>query len=451
MNLNQLILKAQHILDENWTGRSTKPSPHLYPHQWNWDSGFIAIGYARYDQDKAMQELTTLFKAQWENGMLPQIVFHPEALGGYFPEPDFWQVETSPNSPKDFLTSGITMPPVHAIAALHIFEYATDRDQVISWLEYIYPKLLRLHEYFYRERDPYQEGLVYIRHPWESGLDNSPSWDLPLQTIHIQPDELPVYQRKDLTKGIPASQRPTDDDYDRYVYLVDLFRKSKYDEKIIFKTCPFLIQDPLFNSILSRSNEALVTIGTILNKDVGQLKEWHAQTNQALREKLWDESHGSFDAYDLYSQRRIEMETASGFMPLLCGAPTQEMAHTLYQFLESNSFCTMHNNTCFSIPNYNLQGEYLNTANYWRGPVWINTNWLLMKGLYRYGFHEKAMSVQEDIIELVRRWGFHEFFDPYKGIGYGTDQFSWTAALFIDVAMDKIQQQKQSITKNHKY
>ena len=59
-----------------------------------------------------------------------------------------------------------------------------------------------------------------------------------------------------------------------------------------------------------------------------------------------------------------------------------------------------------------------------------------MNGLRRYGFSEKAMAVKEDIIQLVRRYGFHEYFDPYTGTGYATDNFSWTAALFLDVALE---------------
>ena len=108
--------KARKILGGNWTGAYTKPSPRLYPHQWNWDSGFIAIGYAHYDQKKAQQEMLSLFEHQWPNGMVPQIVFNPDALGHYFPEPEFWQV------PEGRLTSGITMPPMAAIACLHIYE-----------------------------------------------------------------------------------------------------------------------------------------------------------------------------------------------------------------------------------------------------------------------------------------------------------------------------------------
>jgi hypothetical protein len=99
------VKKARDILDRNWTGHYTKPSPALYPHQWNWDSCFIAVGYAHYDETRAMTELRSLLRHQWDNGMIPQIAFNPSALGNYFPEPDFWQV------PGGRLSSGITMPP----------------------------------------------------------------------------------------------------------------------------------------------------------------------------------------------------------------------------------------------------------------------------------------------------------------------------------------------------
>jgi len=435
-DISNLIEQAKIVLDNNWIDKFTKPSPHLYPHQWNWDSGFIAIGYARYNQTRAQEELSTLFSSQWKNGMLPQIVFIPGALGGYFPEPDFWHCDYSPNYPDNVLTSGITMPPLHAISALRIFQNAADMNASKEWLRNIYPKILAMHEYFYSERDPFKEGLVFIRHPWESGMDNSPTWDSLLKSIIIDKKKLPTYKRKDLNKGIPASQRPTDDDYHRYVFLVDLFRKLNYNEQEIFKECPFLLQDPSFNSILCKSNEDLIEIGKILGEDTAHISEWYNQTSKAIKDKLWHPDHGAFDVYDLNEKKHIKVKTCSGFMPLLCGAPTQKQTQLIYKFLDSNSFCPMHNKYCFSIPNYDLKGFYFDTKNYWRGPVWINTNWLLREGLRRYGFKEKVKSIGQDIIELVRRWDFHEYFDPYEGTGYGTNNFSWTAALFIDVALD---------------
>ena len=252
---------ARQILDGNWTGSYTRPSPSLYPHQWNWDSAFIAIGYAHYNEKRAQQEILSLFAHQWPNGMVPQIVFNPRALGSYFPEPDFWQV------PDGMLTSGITMPPLHAVACLHICEKAENKNNARAFLKTMFPKLMASHRYFYQHRDPDRSGLVYIRHPWESGLDNSPAWDRPLKNIEIDKTGLPHYERKDLKHGVPAEQRPSDEDYDRYVYLVDIFRRLKYREEEIYRSCPFLVQDVLFNSILCKANHDLLEIGRILKED----------------------------------------------------------------------------------------------------------------------------------------------------------------------------------------
>jgi len=37
------------------------------------------------------------------------------------------------------------------------------------------------------------------------------------------------------------------------------------------------------------------------------------------------------------------------------------------------------------------------------------------------------------MLELVRKSGFREYFDPFTGAGHGSDGFAWTAALVIDV------------------
>ena len=427
---------ARRILNQNWMGRSTKPAPSLYPHQWNWDSGFIAIGRSHYDTERAVKEIETLFEAQWKNGMVPQIVFNPQALGHYFPEPDFWQTERSPNAPKDKLTSGITMPPVHAIAVERIFRNARHRRRLLPFLEKIYPKLLALHAYLYRERDPLQEDLVYIRHPWESGIDNSPTWDKPLRHISVDPKVLPTYQRKDLDHGVDPKMRPTDADYDRYVYLVDLFRRHAYDEAAIGQTCPFLIQDPLFNAVLCKANESLAEIARFIGESPEQAISWGKRTADAISRKLWCGQHGLFDCYDLVAQLSIDVDTAAGFVPLFAGAATKEQAQRIYERLDSQSFCALQQGNCFTVPNYDTKKEGFDRANYWRGPVWININWMLAQGLRRYGYVLKADSLQKDLLQLPIRFGFYEYFDSFDGTGYGSNHFSWTAALFIDLVHD---------------
>ena len=82
--------EARDILTRNDRGGYTVPTAGLYPYQWNWDSAFAALGFAEYDLGRAWAELETLFAGQWEDGMVPHILFH-QIDPGYFPGPDVWQ------------------------------------------------------------------------------------------------------------------------------------------------------------------------------------------------------------------------------------------------------------------------------------------------------------------------------------------------------------------------
>jgi hypothetical protein len=98
---------------------------------------------------------------------------------------------------------------------------------------------------------------------------------------------------------VPPENRPKDDDYDRYVYLVDLFRRLGYREEDIYRESPFLIRDVLFNSILCRANRDLREIGMILDEDVAEVEEWISQTSRAISEDLWCQECGKFESFDL--------------------------------------------------------------------------------------------------------------------------------------------------------
>jgi hypothetical protein len=67
--------------------------------------------------------------------------------------------------------------------------------------------------------------------------------------------------------------------------------------------------------------------------------------------------------------------------------------------------------------------------------VWINTDWLVWQGLRQHGQADLAAEVEGSIVRLVERSGFREYFDPFGGAGYGSGDFSWTAALLVDVLL----------------
>ncbi len=54
----------------------------------------------------------------------------------------------------------------------------------------------------------------------------------------------------------------------------------------------------------------------------------------------------------------------------------------------------------------------------------------------RYGYDEQAERLRNTIVSLCKEQGFYEYYDPITGFGHGSDLFSWTAALFLDVVLE---------------
>ena len=83
----ELDEKARTVLLRNDRGGYTVPRPNLYPYQWNWDSAFAGWGFSTFETDRAWQELESLFAGQWNNGMVPHILFRRNDPD-YFPGPE---------------------------------------------------------------------------------------------------------------------------------------------------------------------------------------------------------------------------------------------------------------------------------------------------------------------------------------------------------------------------
>ncbi len=438
--MHEILLKtAQDILESNWNGAFTRPAPSLYPHQWNRDDGFIAIGNAHFNMDRAEAGLRHLFSGQWANGLLPQIVFGEGPRASSFPGPGFWLAGRSPDAPELPRTSGITMPPAHGFVLWRIYQAAEDKQRAKAFLKEMYPKVVNLHRYLYQYRDPHEEGLVYIRHPWEGAADNAPTWDSALRRMDISQLEIPPYERKGPQGPEAAGRHPDQEDYGRCLYLAGLFRHYNYDDQAIYEQCPFLIQDPLFNGLLAWSNECLIQIGGMLGEDVSEIVQWDELTKYSMNEKLWDEARGIYNAYDLRNEELIPVHTSSGLVPMCGDIPTQEQAEKMLRTLESDMFGGERGDI-YLCPTYSLLAGDVDFKKYWRGPVWINMNWLLYHGLQRYDMEDMAARVRQHSLDLMEKHGFFEHFDPRKGeaeeAAYEAHPFSLPAALCIDFLME---------------
>jgi hypothetical protein len=111
MTVHQDVVDAcKAVLAHNDKKLFTLPAEGLYPHQWLWDSCFVAIGLRHIDIDRAQTELTSLLRGQWSNGMLPHMIFDDALL--YTQDRNIWRSQLSVYAPDDVSTSGITQPPV---------------------------------------------------------------------------------------------------------------------------------------------------------------------------------------------------------------------------------------------------------------------------------------------------------------------------------------------------
>ncbi len=434
---DDLLDAAREVLDANWTGRYTRPSQALYPHQWSWDSAFIAVGRSWHDAARARLELETLFEAQWTTGMVPSIAFDPAApAGAYFPGPDVWQAERSPAAPRGRATSGITQPPIHARAALEVHRHAPpdQRAASLAWLERLYPRLVAQQRYLATARDPRGTGLAAIVHPWESGLDDSPAWDRDFDRIAVPAGALPPYRRRDLDQAA-AADRPTDADYDRFLYLLTLERETGYDDARVTVASPFLMVDPLFNAIMLWSEHALAEIAGLIDADPAPHHAASRRIHEALIGEQWLPKRQRFCAWDLRRDQREPEDTIVSFAPLLDPDLPPSVVAAICRELESPSFHPRRGGLHYLVPTYAERAADFDPERYWRGPVWLNTNWLLWHGLRQHGRTSLAEEIVASSVELVRRSGFREYFDPLEGSGHGSDRFSWSAALFLDMVL----------------
>jgi len=447
INLDDLLEDAKKTLEGNWNGKFTIPSATLYPHQWSWDTAFISIGNSYINTERAIKDLEFLFNAQWKNGMIPHIVFNDKEKT-YFPAADFYDISRSPNAPKTIGTSGMTQPPMHAISSYYIHKNSQNKKESFEFLNWIFPKLINFHRYLMTQRDPEKSGLVTIFHPWESGLDDSPTWDDALARIKIQ--HLITFKRLDVIAVEGAKDTiPTDDMYNKFIYLIELMKQYNYDENEMYKSFPFKIKAIVFSSILYVANKYLIKIANILEEknNINEINQWIYRTEQHFfkyffpldnQRRIGQTEEALFYNYDLVSKNWVTKKTISSFIPLYTGLiPKKDDIDKMVKWIQTAHWCGDDKFHTLAIPSTDTAEQYFKEKRYWRGPIWINANWFIYLGLKKYGYIEFANQIREGIFELVANHGFREYYDPFTGEGLGGKSFSWTAALVIDMIKNK--------------
>jgi glycogen debranching enzyme len=429
-----LLAQAAEVLKMNDRGNYTQPAHKLYPHQWLWDSCFIAIGLRHLDIERAKMELLSLLRGQWDNGMLPNIIFRDDPQ--YHFDRSVWRSWLNPYAPSDVTTTGITQPPMLAEAIVqvgHKMEWPERR----LWYRMVYPSLLKYHQWLYKERDPHGEGLVLLIHPWETGLDNTPPW-MDEMHEHLMPLWIRIIEKTHFDRAINLFRRDTksvliDERFSTIesLMLVDVqrrLRRKRYDIDKILDHSLFAIEDLAFNSMFIRANSHLRDIAKSLHEELPpELLDSMKKTEDAL-EDLWDTYSAQYYSRDFITHRLLKTPSIATLLPLYAGSISKDRAEKLVRLLENDHMF----GPPYPVPSVPLNSFWFQPRRYWQGPTWINMNWLIIDGLERYGFKDHAAALRESSLEMVKKSGFYEYFSPLDASPAGISDFSWTAALTID-------------------
>ncbi|NDJ60511.1 MAG: hypothetical protein GYB67_05260 [Chloroflexi bacterium] len=342
-----------------FTREALVPSKIHYVGVWHWDQFFHALAYRHLDTKLAEDQLRILLDHQQPNGMIPDAI-HDEGLITHLTLP---------------VEADVTKPPLMAWTVLKLFE----KSHRVDFLQEVYEPLTRWHNWWMRDNCD-EHGLSVYRHPFSSGLDDSPLWDY----------------------GMPVAA-------------------------------------PDLNTYLCVQLESLARIADHIGETEAAAQ--HRAEAQILFERMikvmWDEERGVFNA--LNGKGPIPVLTPFHLMPLwLCDLSSGMRQRLLQHLTDPETFWPQ-----WPLPTVAINDPKFDPWQMWRGPTWVNINYLFIEALTRNGDHALARELRLKTLDLVmQQQDIFEYYNPLTGERppKAAPIFGWTSAVFIDLAIQETEQ-----------
>ncbi len=338
---------------------------------WAWDSWKHAAALAHINPNLAENQVRALFDYQEPNGFIPDCIYRDTLI--------------EPNNYRN------TKSPLAAWAVWEIYK----QNKNVSFIEEMYPKLKKYHNWWYKDRDHDQDGLcefgstdgTLIAAKWESGMDNAVRFD----------------DSKILKNGEKA--------YSLDQESVDL------------------------NSFLYAEKNYLAKMAQVL-KLTDEEQQWQSESTtlkKQIQSQFWDATTGWFYDTSIDGKTYIKDMGCEGFLPLWAEVATSEQANAIKNnLLNPNTF-----NTFVPLPTLAANNLKFNPENgYWRGPIWVDQVYFGINGLEKYGYTKEVDLLTDKLIQntegaLEKGMSIRENYHPKTGKGLEAQNFSWSAAHFL--------------------
>ncbi|MEK8105955.1 hypothetical protein NKG94_13860 [Micromonospora sp. M12] len=416
-------------MDANWEHDHTVPSRTLYPHQWSWDSAFIAIGLAQVRPERAWRELASLFRAQWADGRVPHIVFNPALrVGAYFRGRRCGARQT-PGAPT-MATSGLVQPPVHALAALLAYRRAPGPTSLAA--------LRRLYPGWSPNSAIWPTGGTWRVTGWSASCTRgSPVWTTVrpgTSRWQRSPPRRPSCARTVGTTPRTPTPRTAPPTWTTRV----TWRSSPPTGTTAIPTGTWPATRSLSSARCSTPRSAPPNTPSPRSpRSSARTRPHRARATGSPRRSCAGCTTGqrhlpaSRPAHQPTGQRPYRPRVDPLILPDL---PTRQVDALVVEARSARFGVAPRMDR--PLPTYDRTAPDFEPLRYWRGPSWLNIGWLVRLGLLAHGHPELAAGLRHSMIGLVARAGCHEYFHPDTGVGLGSPAFGWTAALVLDLLDD---------------
>lgn len=245
----------------------------------------------------------------------------------------------------------------------------------VDFLQEIYEPITRWNDWWFSKNDDDDDGIVQYNHPYIGGSDDSPLWD----------DGMPV-------------------------------------------------ESPDINTYLVMQMDALARMAEIIGetRDAPLWRERAADLTQKMIDHFWDADAGLFWA--MKDHQPIHTVTLFNLYPLLTARLPKHIEQRLIQHLSDPAEFW----TPYPLPTVSAADPKFDPNQMWRGPTWVNVNYLFIEGLEKCGYPELARDLLERSLDVVKLHSdIYEYYNPVTGMHppKAAGIFGWTSAVYVDLAI----------------
>ncbi|HVU15149.1 MAG TPA: trehalase family glycosidase [Phototrophicaceae bacterium] len=248
----------------------------------------------------------------------------------------------------------------------------------IDFLQEVYEALKRSDRWWFEENSD-GRGLCVYRHPFSSGLDDNPLWDY----------------------GMPVTS-------------------------------------PDLNTYLCIHLESLARIASLIGEEAeaAEFQARGAELAQRMIDVLWDEKKGVFNA--LHNDEVIPVLTPFNVLPLwIKDLPEHISERLVANLIDPELFWTP-----WPLATVSVSDSHFNPTQMWRGPTWVNINYLFIEALMRTHRIDLAAELRRKTLDMIMLHDdIYEYYNPLSGERppKAAPIFGWTSAVFIDLAIQETQ------------